>query len=142
VTEGFTLEIPDTGDRFLSIQITDENHITPLHLYGGGVGKFTADQFETDFVGSASGSAPTARRRTSRQSSKPSSSGQGLPGAKEVDSLPQPDLNAMLKVREPMIVQYSKLPNTFGVMQAHTQDVGGLGGLHLRHRGGIRSVDG
>jgi hypothetical protein len=51
VTEGFTLEIPDTGDRFLSIQITDENHITPLHLYGGGVGKFTADQFETDFVG-------------------------------------------------------------------------------------------
>ncbi len=124
VTEGFTLEIPDTGERFLSIQITDENHITPLHLYGGGVRKFTADQFETDYVGiglriGTDGTpediatiVETIQLRTR------------ITGAKEVDSLPRPDLSAMLRVREPMIVQYSKLPNTFGVMQAHTKDVG------------------
>ena len=43
VTEGFTLKLPDTGDRFLSIQIVDEDHMTPFHLYGGGTREFTAD---------------------------------------------------------------------------------------------------
>jgi len=123
VTEGFTLEIPDTGDRFLSIQITDENHITPLHLYGGGVRKFTADQFETDYVGiglriGTDGTPEDVAKivETIQLRTK-------ITEAKEADSLPRPDLKVLLRVREAMIVQYSKLPNTFGVMQAHTKDV-------------------
>ena len=123
VTEGFTLEIPDTGNRFLSIQITDENHITPFHLYGGGVRKFTADQFETDYVGIGlrigTDGTPADIAKIVDTIPLPTR----ITGANDVDSLPRPDLAEMLKVREPMIVQYSKLPNTFGVMQAHTRDV-------------------
>jgi hypothetical protein len=50
-TQGFTLRLPDVGERFLSIQIIDEDHLTPFHLYGGGDRQFSADQFRTDYVG-------------------------------------------------------------------------------------------
>jgi hypothetical protein len=50
VTDGFSLTLPDVGDRFLSIHIIDENHMSPFYLYGGGAYKFTPDQFESDYV--------------------------------------------------------------------------------------------
>lgn len=122
-TEGFTLKVPDTGDRFLSIQITDENHITPLHLYGGGTRTFSADQFETEYVGIGlrigTDGTPEDVAKIVETIQLPTM----ISGAKDADSLPRPDLEVMLRVREPMIVQYGKLPNTFGVMQAHTSDV-------------------
>ncbi|MFV2092802.1 MAG: DUF1254 domain-containing protein, partial [Hyphomicrobiales bacterium] len=50
-SEGFELVVPDVGEeRFVSIQIIDENHMSPFYLYGGGKYTFTADQFESDFV--------------------------------------------------------------------------------------------
>jgi hypothetical protein len=123
VTEGFTLEIPDTGDRFLSIQFTDENHVTPFHLYGGGARTFTAGQFETDYVGIGLRIGTDGTPEDIAKIVETIQLRTKITGAKEADALPRPDLKVMLRVREPMIVQYSKLPNTFGVMQAHTKDV-------------------
>ena len=121
--EGFTLEIPDTGKRFISIQITDENHITPLHLYGGGARRFTADQFETDHVGIGLRIGTDGTPEDIATIVETIQLQTKITGAKQDDSLPRPDLNTLLRVREAMIVQYSKLPNTFGVMQTHTRDV-------------------
>ena len=122
-TRGFTLEIPDTGDRFLSIQIIDENHLTPFHLYGGGTRSFTADQFETDYlvIGLRIGTDGTAEdialiNETIQGKIK-------ISGAKDEDAMPRPDLDQMLQVRAPMLAQFSKLPNAFGVMQERTADV-------------------
>ncbi len=49
--DGFTLVVPDVGDRFVSIHIVDENHMSPFYLYGGDTYKFTRAQFESDYIG-------------------------------------------------------------------------------------------
>jgi len=49
-SEGFTLDSPDVGERFLSIQIITEDHMTPFYLYGGGTQVFSAEDLQTDFV--------------------------------------------------------------------------------------------
>jgi hypothetical protein len=48
--EGFTLVLPDVGDRFLATHILTENHVSPFYLYGGGRYEFSAKDFDTDFV--------------------------------------------------------------------------------------------
>ena len=47
---GFTLTLPDIGKRFIATQIITENHMTPFYIYGSGTYKFSADDFDTDFV--------------------------------------------------------------------------------------------
>ncbi|MGI9511604.1 MAG: DUF1254 domain-containing protein, partial [Anderseniella sp.] len=123
VTEGFTLDIPDTGERFLSIQIIDENHMTPFHLYGGGARSFSADQFETDYIaiGLRIGTDGTPEdiafiNEAIQDKTK-------ISGAKDEEAMLRPDLDLMLKVRAPMLEQFGKLPNSFGVMQERTADV-------------------
>ncbi|MGI9430710.1 MAG: DUF1254 domain-containing protein, partial [Myxococcota bacterium] len=122
-TEGFTLEIPDTGDRFLSIQIIDENHLTPFHLYGGGPRSFTADQFETGYVGIGLRIGTDGTPEDIALINETIQGKVRITGAKDDDGMPRPDLEQMLKVRAPMLEQFNKLPNSFGVMQERTADV-------------------
>jgi len=122
-TDGFTLRIPDLGERFLSIQIIDEDHLTPFHLYGGGDREFSADQFRTDYVGiglriGTDGTAEDIAEINENVTPRIS-----IEGAKNEDAMLRPDRNTMLAVRAAMIEQYAMLPNTFGVMQADPADV-------------------
>ena len=122
-TEGFTVSMPETGDRFISIQIIDENHMTPFYLYGGGERKFSADQFETDYVvvGIRTGTdASDADVKYILEELHPKYQ---IVGAKEEDKMVRPDIETMKKVRVPLIKQYDTLPDTFGTMQKKTSDV-------------------
>lgn len=122
-TNGFTLQVPEVGERFLSIQIIDEDHLTPFHLYGGGDREFSADQFRTDYiaVGLRIGTDGTAEDIAYIvEALHPDVT---ISGTADIDSMPRPDREAMLKVRAAMLEQYAKLPNIFGVMQADPADV-------------------
>lgn len=120
VSQGFTLALPDVGDRFLSIQITDENHVTPFYLYGGGTYTFTADQFESDYavVGIRTGTdASEADIALVPEQLHPQYRISGAAGA---DTMPRPDLDLLARVRAALLAEYSKLGSTAGAMQPRT----------------------
>ncbi|MFZ3406358.1 DUF1214 domain-containing protein [Vibrio chagasii] len=115
-TQDFTLELPDTGDRFMATHVMDGNHSTPFYLYGGGTHKFKSTDFETDFamlgfrIGT-DGSDEDAKYIREHIQNK-----MKLHGAATNDVVPMPDLETLVKVRTALITEYDKLSNTSGVM--------------------------
>ena len=123
VRDGFKLGLPDVGERFLSVHIIDENHISPFYLYGGGAREFTADQFATDFVvvGIRTGTDGTeADLEVIGNQLQPE---YRIVGANPTDDMTRPDLETMKQVRAALLVGYGELPDTFGTMQSRAEDV-------------------
>jgi hypothetical protein len=115
--DGFTLKLPDVGDRFLSVQIITEDHTTPFYLYGGKIYTFAADDLQTDYVvvGIRMGTDGTEEDVAHVvQELQPQYS---IEGAAAADDLPRPDLETLKKVREALLVEYSKLDDTFDTMR-------------------------
>jgi hypothetical protein len=124
VSEGFELVMPDVGtDRFLSIHIVDENHVSPFYLFGGGKYSFTADQFESDFVGLGIRMGTDGTPEDVKYVVETLQPQYQIIGAKDDAEIKRPDLEAMLKVREVMITEYDRLDDTFGVMVERTSQV-------------------
>jgi hypothetical protein len=48
-----TITLPDAGDRFLSMQVINQDHFTPMVVYGGGKHTLTREQIGTRYVISA-----------------------------------------------------------------------------------------
>ena len=122
-TDGFTLVIPEVGKRFVSIQIADENHMTPFYLYGGGTYKFTRDQFESDYIGIGVRMGTDGTAEDVRHIVEDLQPQYKILNANPEDKLIRPDTEKMLKVRKAMMVEYDKLPDTFGVMVDRTSKV-------------------
>lgn len=121
VSEGFTLELPEVGDRFISIQITDENHVTPFYIYGGGSRSFEAEQFESKYVvvGIRTGTNATADDlKEITQVLQPKFD---ISGAVDVDDMARPELEILARVRKVLLAEYSKLATTSGAMQPRTE---------------------
>lgn len=45
-----TITLPDAGDRFLSMQVINQDHFTPMVVYGGGRHTLTREQIGTRYV--------------------------------------------------------------------------------------------
>ena len=45
-----TITLPDAGERFLTMQVIDEDHYTPEVVYGAGTHTFTREQIGTRYV--------------------------------------------------------------------------------------------
>ncbi len=121
--KGFTLVLPDVGDRFLSIQIVTEDHLTPFYLYGGARHEFAAGDFATDFVAvgiriGTDGAAEDVRKIIEQLQPQ-----YAIQGAAPEDDLTPVDKPLLEKVRAALMSGYSALPNTFGVMQKKAADV-------------------
>ena len=124
VSEGFELMLPEVGeDRFLSIHILDENHMSPFYLYGGGNFSFTADQFESDFVIVGIRTGTDGTPEDAKYVIDKLQPQYRITGAKDNANIARPDLDTMLKVRKAMIAEYDQLADTFGVMVEHTSKV-------------------
>ncbi|PHX05300.1 DUF1254 domain-containing protein [Vibrio splendidus] len=115
-SQDFTLELPDTGDRFITTHVMDGNHSTPFYLYGGGTYEFKATDFETEFamlgfrVGTDGSEEDAEYIRTHIQPKM------AVHGTATNDVLPMPDLETLVKVRTALITEYDKLDSTSGVM--------------------------
>lgn len=120
---GFTLKLPEVGERFISAQIITENHMTPYYLYGGGTYEFSADDFDTDFVAvgirmGTDGSAEDVRHVVEVLQPQ-----YVIEGAAPENDLTTVDMDSLKKVRAAMLTEYSKLPNSFGAMTKTTDQV-------------------
>jgi len=120
VSQGFTLDLPDMGERFVSIQIIDENHMSPFYLYGGGTYTFTPDQFETDYVAIGVRTGTDASPDDVNFILQELHPKFRITGAAAVDALPRPDLEVLAKVRAALVKEYGKLTTTSGAMQPRT----------------------
>ena len=121
--DGFTLALPEVGDRFLSVHIIDENHISPFYLYGGGNRKFKASQFATDFVVVGIRTGTTGTPADVDHVLKKLHPKYMIVGANAKDDMKRPDVKKVEKVRAALIPEYDKLPDTFGTMQSRAADV-------------------
>lgn len=120
VQDGFTLKLPEVKDRFLSVQIITEKHMTPFYFYGGGTRTFKPSDFNSDFVAvgvrmGTNGSKEDVQYVVDKLQPK-----YFIEGAKNEDTLIRPDTKKMLVVREALLSAYNKLPDTFDVMQKNT----------------------
>ena len=123
VKDGFKLVLPDVGERFLSVHIIDENHISPFYLYGGGEREFKANQFATDFVGIGVRTGTDGTAKDVKYVLEQLHTSYMIIGANPNDVMARPDIGRVEKVRAALIAEYSKLPDTFGTMQSRTEDV-------------------
>ncbi|MEM8661547.1 MAG: DUF1254 domain-containing protein, partial [Pseudomonadota bacterium] len=48
--EDFSVELPDVGDRFISIHVQDQNHTFVDYNWDAGLHEYAADGIETDYV--------------------------------------------------------------------------------------------
>ena len=119
-SQGFTLELPDVGDRFVSIHIIDENHMSPFYLYGGGTYTFTADQFETTYVVVGIRTGTDASKEDVARIASELQPNYRITGAADVDTMPRPDLDVLARVRAALVKEYGNLTTTAGAMQAST----------------------
>jgi hypothetical protein len=121
--KGFTVLLPEVGDRFISIQIITEDHLTPFYLYGGTRYEFSVSDFSTDFVGvgvriGTNGSAEDIRKIVEEHQPQ-----YQIEGAASEDDLTPIDKDKLVKVREALLAGYAKMPNTFGVMKKTAGEV-------------------
>jgi hypothetical protein len=121
--KGFTLVLPDVGERFISTQIITEDHLTPFYLYGGGRHDFKADDFETDFVAVGIRIGTNGQPDDVKQVVEILQPQYEIRGAAPENDLTPVDKPPLEKVRAALMPGYSKLPNTFGVMQKSAAEV-------------------
>lgn len=50
ISQGATVTVPETGDRYVSGQVINQNHYTNRILSGGGTFDLTMDEFDTRYV--------------------------------------------------------------------------------------------
>ena len=113
---GFTLNLPEVGDRFISIQVINPDHYTPYYVYSGGTHHFRREQLESDIVGVgiriATDGTPEDVKLIAEQLQ---------PHYKVIaDSadvqLPDLDLKTMANIRAALLPHYAALDNIYGVM--------------------------
>jgi len=118
-SKGFTLTLPETGERFITAQIVTEEHMSH-QLVGGGVYKFTGEEFNGTHV------AIGVRVGTDATKEDVDFIVKKLQPQMKVESksagpVSEYDEQTLLKVRAALMEEYDKMKDTFGLM---TDDVG------------------
>ncbi len=114
--EGFTLTIPEIDDRFLSIQIIDENHFTPYYLYGGGTYEFSSEDFSTKYVAVGIRTGTNATEEDIKHIIDVLQPQYQINNAKDGWDIENLDFDTMVDIREQLIPYYELLPSTAGCM--------------------------
>jgi len=117
-SNGFTLTLPETGDRFITAQIVSEEHMS-RQLVGGGVYKFEAGTFPGSHVAIGIRIGTDATDKDVQFILNDLHTKMNL-DAKKSAPVPTYDKETMLRVREAMMVEYDRMSDTFGLM---TDDV-------------------
>ncbi len=117
-SKGFTLTLPETGERFITAQIVSEEHMSH-QLVGGGVYKFTGKEFNGDHVAIGVRIGTDATKKDVEyivNKLQP----QIKVVANSANPVPDYDEKTLLKVRAALMTEYNKMKDIFGLM---TDDV-------------------
>lgn len=120
---GLTLELPDVGDRFLSAQIVNEDHMAPFYVYGGGTHTFKAEDIGTDYVAVGVRMGTDGTAEDIAHVTRDLQPQYAIEGAAPEDDLPRPDVDKLKTVREALLKEYNKLDDTFDTMRKRVDEV-------------------
>ena len=114
VSEGFTLYMPDTGNRFLTAQIVSEEHMSQ-QLVGGGTYSFDPGHFPGSHV------AIGVRIGTDASNDDVKHILETLHPQLRIEATAAAPVStydevAMMAVRDAMMLEYDKMSDTFGLM--------------------------
>ncbi|MEZ8989734.1 DUF1254 domain-containing protein [Vibrio breoganii] len=117
-TKGFTLTMPDTGDRYITAQIVSQEHMS-TQLMGGGVYTFDGSEFKGTHVAigfrvGTDGSDEDVKYIVENVQPKM------IIESNSANPVPEYDVDTLLTVRAELMKGYNELPDTFGQM---TDDV-------------------
>lgn len=118
VSKGFTLELPEAGDRYITAQIVSQEHIS-TQLVGGGTYTFTGDEFKGSHVAIGIRVGTDATKADIDYIVEQLHPKMKLTAASS-EPVPAYDKEKLLTVRTALMEEYNKLPDTFGLM---TDDV-------------------
>ncbi|HDY7692182.1 TPA: DUF1254 domain-containing protein [Vibrio vulnificus] len=113
-SKGFTLELPDTGDRYISVQIISQEHMS-TQFKGAGTYRFTGKEFEGSHVvvgirvgtDGSKEDIKTIVEKIQPQMKLIANSNQPVPSF---------DRDTLMKVRAGLMAEYDKMDDTFGLM--------------------------
>lgn len=121
--DGFSIELPDVGARFISLHVQDQNHTFVAYSWDAGLHDFPAGSIETDYVivGIRTGTDATPEDvdyiNTVLQPAMVIKSNSAVPY--ETDTT-EADIAAL---REALLVEWAKLPNMYDTVQFDINDV-------------------
>jgi hypothetical protein len=114
--EGFTVEVPEMGERFVSLHIQDFNHTFVDYSWRSGTHRYAAGEVDTDHVLVGLRIATTGTDEDEafiRTSLQPRA---GIVAASAIPFEPQHDPAITVRVREALLPQYQRLPDTYGTV--------------------------
>jgi hypothetical protein len=115
--KGFSVTVPDAGDRFLSIHIQDFNHTIVDYTWSSGTHHYPADAVDTDYVlvgirtATDGSESDQAFVREQLQPNFKIEAGSAIPFEPKFD----PKLTE--KVRAALMPEYRKLPDMYGTVK-------------------------
>lgn len=124
-TDDFTLVLPKTkDDRFMSYQIVDANHYTPIQAYGSGDHFFPKGTFNTPHVaiGIRVIVDPTDPKDIAYVANEVQPK-MKIIAKSNANHIPKIDTEKMIELRKALLPYYNKLPNTFGGMTKNASEV-------------------
>ncbi|MBZ9655213.1 DUF1254 domain-containing protein [Phyllobacterium lublinensis] len=111
-----TVTLPDAGNRFMSMQLIDQDQYTPEVIYGGGTHTLTREKIGTRYVlvGIRTLVDPASSEDVSKVHALQDAIKADQPGGPGSFDVPSWDSESQKKVREALLVLASTLPNTNG----------------------------
>jgi len=115
--EGFTVEVPEVGERFVSLHIQDFNHTLVDYSWRSGAHRYAADEVDTDYVlvGLRIATPGTAEdEEFIRESLQPQAV---IMAASAIPFEPQFDPAVTRQVRDALLPQYELLDDTYDTVK-------------------------
>ena len=115
--QGFQVTVPDTGERFISLQVQDFNHTFVDYRWDSGTHRYDADMIDTDYVLVALRIATTGTEEDQayvRESLQPAAS---ITALSAIPLEPKIDPARTKRVREALLPEYNKLPDLSGAVK-------------------------
>ncbi|MDK9761957.1 DUF1254 domain-containing protein [Vibrio sp. D420a] len=123
VRDGFTIEVPEMGDRFMSLHIQDQNHTFVEYTWEPGVYEYKAGEIETDYVyvGIRTGTDATADDiafvTEQLQPNMKITSNSAIPYTSDTKE------SDILELREALLTEWGNLPDMFDSVQFDINNV-------------------
>jgi len=122
--KGFTIVLPENIDnRFVSLHIQDENHTFVAYEVAAGTYTYTAEQVDTDtvIVGirmASDGSSENLEHIVNELQPQ-----YKIIANSAIEDVPSVAQEGLLKVRDALMTEYDKLPDTYGTVTYNIEDV-------------------
>jgi hypothetical protein len=115
--EGFTVDLPEMGDRFVSLHIQDFNHTFVDYSWTAGLHEYDAGDVDTDYVLIGLRIATTGTDEDEAFIVTSLQPRTNIVAASAIPSEPERDPAVTRRVREALLPEYQRMSDTYGTVK-------------------------